>query len=138
MGVQQLDSPQPQGAGGSRQPDARRCRTFTFALFAVGFVFLYVNLFYPPCTPIYLFVDQVTQLFDARRMLDGLVLYKDFFQVTPPGTQVAYLLLFKLFGVRTWIPNVMLIVLGLSIMGLMMVIGRKVIPAKGALLAAAL
>ena len=105
---------------------------------AAAFVFLYLNLFYLPDIPIYLFVDQMTQLYDARRMLDGLVIYKDFFQVTPPGTQVIYLLLFKIFGVRTWIPSVMLIVLGLSIMWLMVVIGRKVVPGKLPFLAAAL
>ena len=113
-------------------------RVLTTSIFVGGFVFLYVNLFYFPCTPIYLLVDQVTQLFDARQMLDGYVIYKDIFQVTPPGTQVVYLLLFRLFVVRTWIPNAMLIVLGLSIMGLMVVIARKIVSAKTALLAAAL
>ena len=110
----------------------------TISVLCAGFVFLYLNLFYLPSTPIYLLVDQVTQLFDARRMLAGEVIYRDFFQVTPPGTQVVYLILFKLFGVRAWIPNVMLVVLGLAIMWLMILISRKVLPGKAAILPAVL
>lgn len=138
MGAYQIENPELRRTGNSRHIEATPQGSLTVALMSAAFVFLYLNLFYLPFTPIYLFVDQVTQLYDARRMLDGLVIYKDFFQVTPPGTQAVYLILFKLFGVHTWIPNVMLIVLGLSIMGLMVVIGRKVVPAKTALLAAAL
>ncbi|HZT69111.1 MAG TPA: hypothetical protein VFC10_05105 [Terriglobia bacterium] len=110
----------------------------TIGVLVAGFIFLYLNLFYLPNTPIYLLVDQVTQLFDARRMLAGEVIYRDFFQVTPPGTQLVYLLLYKFFGVRAWIPNAMLIVLGLAVMWLMIVISRKVLPGKAALLPAVL
>ena len=89
----------------------------TLALLAGGFAFLYLNLFYLPNTPIHLFVDQFTLLFDARRMFGGQMIYRDFFQFTLPATQVVYLFLFKIFGVRTWIPNAMLIVLGVGTMG---------------------
>jgi len=110
----------------------------TLTLLAGGFAFLYLNLFYLPNTPIHLFVDQVTLLFDARRMFGGQMIYRDFFQFTLPATQVVYFSLFKVFGVRTWIPNAMLIVLGVGTMALMTQISRKVIPGKAAYLPAVL
>lgn len=110
----------------------------TAAILTGGFAFLYINLFYLPNTPIHLFVDQVTFLFDARRMLDGQQIYRDFSQFVLPGTEVVYLAIFKIVGVRTWIPNAMLIVLGVSTMWLMILISRKVIPGKAAFLAAVL
>ena len=136
MGANRIDSFPPRGRM-LGQVNRTSSHVLLFALLAAGFSFLYLNLFYLPNTPIHLFVDQVTQLFDARRMLDGQVIYKDFFQVTPAGTQVVYLVLFRLFGVRAWIPNAMLIALGLSIAWLMVVIGREVVSEKAALLAAA-
>jgi hypothetical protein len=78
-----------------------------------GMVFLYLNLFVVPNTPIYVpGGDQVIYLENAAKMLQGQVLYKDFFQFTPPGTEVVYLVLFKMFGLRMWIPKAVLIVLG--------------------------
>lgn len=110
----------------------------TVSILTAGFIFLYVNLFYLPNTPMHLFVDQVTILFDARRMFDGQLIYRDFFQFVLPATQVVYFSLFKIFGVRAWIPNVMLIVLGVSTMWLMILISRKVLPGKSAFLPAVL
>jgi len=138
MAASQIEgSPSPPGSEWD-QSHKRPVRPLAIAVLAGGFVFLYFSLFYLPDIPIHLLTDQVTLLFDARQMLDGRMIYRDFFQFTLPGTQVVYFGLFKMFGVRTWIPNAMLIVLGLSIMVLMVVIGRKVVPARAALLAAAL
>lgn len=123
----------------SSQPDRRKSTIIlTTSILSGGLVFLYLNLFYLPNTPIHLFVDQVTILFDARRMFDGQLIYRDFFQFVLPATQVVYLSLFKIFGVRAWIPNTMLIVLGISIMFLMILIARKVLPGKAAFLPAVL
>ncbi|HUX09359.1 MAG TPA: hypothetical protein VMW51_01875 [Terriglobia bacterium] len=124
--------------GGIEALRGRPAVLLTLALLAGGFVFLYLNLFYLPNTPIHLFVDQVTLLFDARRMFDGQMIYRDFFQFTLPATQLVYFSLFKIFGVRTWIPNAMLIVLGVSTMGLMILISRKVLPGRVAYLPALL
>jgi hypothetical protein len=60
-------------------------------------------------------------------MLEGQVIYRDFFQFTLPGTELVYFALFKLLGPRAWVPNVMLLVLGLSLTWLSIVISRKVI-----------
>lgn len=46
-------------------------------------------------------------------MLFGELPYRDFFQFTPPGTDVFYFALFKLFGPRIWVTNAVVFALGL-------------------------
>jgi hypothetical protein len=116
-----------------------RSALLTASFLLGGFIFLYLSLFRLPAIPIpYLQGDSATYLFNASRMLHGQVIYRDFFQFTLPATEVFYLALFKIFGTRAWIPNVTLILLGLSTAYLMIVISRKVIPGKAAYLPAAL
>ena len=55
-------------------------------------------------------------------------MYKDFFELTPPGTEVIHLALFKLFGLRNWIPNFVAIVAGLTSCGAVVSISRRLIP----------
>jgi hypothetical protein len=139
MGTNHFESPLPHGGvTKSGHTHGRSASILTVVTLAGGFAFLYVSLFYIPAIPIHLFADQVTLLFDARRMFDGQMIYRDFFQFTLPGTHVLYFGLFKIFGVRTWIPNVMLIVIGVSTMWLMILISRKVLPGKVAFLPAVL
>jgi hypothetical protein len=97
-------------------------------------VFLYLNLFILPSTPVFLGGDGGTYLLNARRMLDGAVLYRDFFQFTPPGTESVYLTLFRLFGVRAWIPNAALVVLGLGLALLALIISRRLMQGWAAFL----
>ena len=52
-------------------------------------------------------------------------MYRDFFQFTLPGTQVFYLLLFKLFGVRAWIPSAVWILLGIGLAWLTVLVSRR-------------
>lgn len=104
-----------------------------------SFVFLYFSLFYLPATPIHFGGgDAPNYMFNAWRMLRGKMIYRDFFEFTPPGTEVFYFLVFKIFGVHSWIPNVVLTGLGLSIAWLIIVISKAVIPGKAAYLPAAL
>lgn len=65
-------------------------QTFLF-LFGLG-AFLYLNLFIPPATPLVLGPDGPVYLMNASRMLKGQVIYRDFFQFTPPrhGGRVPY------------------------------------------------
>ncbi len=88
--------------------------------------FLYLNLFVPPLIPIWRGEDEGIFLHDAMRMLEGQVIYRDFFQFTLPGTQLVYLALFKAFGLRAWIPNTLLIILGLSLTWLSIGISKTV------------
>jgi hypothetical protein len=97
------------------------------ACFVLGtFAYLYLNLFVPPFTAICLGEDEGIWLMDAMRMLRGQVMYRDFFQFTAPGTQLVYFVLFVWFGPRTWVPNVLLILLGLGFVCLSAVISKRV------------
>jgi hypothetical protein len=58
------------------------------ALLLGSAAYLYVNLFVLPNTPYLLGGDQTYFWVDAQRMLSGERPYRDFFQFTPPGTDV--------------------------------------------------
>jgi hypothetical protein len=75
-------------------------------------LFLYLHLFIPPFTPIWTGGDSIMFLEDAHRMLHGDVPYRDFLEVAFPATDSVYLAMFRRFGLRMWIPNVILMVLG--------------------------
>jgi len=106
----------------SRQIDPR-LGTFIFLLFS--FLYLFGTLFLLPATPIFFENDHFIQMYDSVRMLNGEVLYKDFFQFTFPGTEIWYLLLFKIFGQRIWLLNATIILLGLSITWVILAISRR-------------
>lgn len=76
---------------------------------------LYLDAFIFPHTPIYQGDTAPIYLLESTKMLQGQVIYRDFFQFTLPGTQVFYLLLFKLFGVRAWIPSATWVLLGIGL-----------------------
>ena len=96
--------------------------------------FLYLSLFILPRTPIYLAEDPQIYLLNATRMLEGQVIYRDFFQFTPPGTESVYFLLFKLFSVRAWIPNVVLIFLGLGMAWVTIETSKRVVSGRAVFL----
>jgi hypothetical protein len=99
---------------------------------------LYLNLFILPNTPVYRMGDGLTFLQNAVKMYDGQVIYRDFFQFTPPGTELVYSTLFKLFGVRAWIPNATLLLLGVIMAWLSCVISRHLISGVSVMLPALL
>jgi hypothetical protein len=100
---------------------------FHYSFFLFSTAFLYFDVFVPPATPIFFNMDHLNDLHNATRMLDGQMIYRDFFQFTTPGTELVYLALFKLFGVRAWAPNLMLVLLGLSLTWLCVFISRKIL-----------
>jgi hypothetical protein len=65
-------------------------------------------------------------LHDAGRMLEGETLYRDFVQITLPATDILYFTLFKLFGPRMWIPNAMLVFVGVALVWLSFRIARSI------------
>jgi hypothetical protein len=99
-----------------------------------SFVFLYLHLFRLPLTPIWTGGDATIFLHDARRMLDGEVLYRDFVQITLPGTDFLYFAAFKIFGARMWVANAMLVLLGLALVWLSYFISKAIDLGKAALL----
>ncbi len=98
------------------------------------FVFLYLSLFRLPFTPVFGDGGENLFLLNATRMLDGEIIYRNFFELTAPGITVFNLGLFKLFGARAWVSNVSLIVVGLSLTCLIVTISRKVLTGGAAFL----
>jgi hypothetical protein len=88
---------------------------------------LYLSLFRWPFTPLWAGYDHWAIILDAVRMREGERIYRDILNVTPPGVEVVYLLVLRLFGLRNWIPNVPVILLGVGTTWLVVIISRKVI-----------
>ncbi|HLW80348.1 MAG TPA: hypothetical protein VKU44_12200, partial [Terriglobia bacterium] len=89
--------------------------------------FLYLHLFRLPSTPVFTIGDQDVYLVGGMRMLAGQVLYRDFFDFLPPGAHLVYFLLFRTLGVHAWIPNLMLMILGLGLTWLTTAITRRIV-----------
>jgi len=88
---------------------------------------LYLNAFIFPHTPIYQGDTSAIWILDATKMLQGQVIYRDFFEFTLPGTQVVYLLLFKWFGVRAWIPSALWVALGIGLAWACLAISKQLL-----------
>jgi hypothetical protein len=88
---------------------------------------LYLDSFIFPHTPVYQGDTAPIYLLEATKMLGGQMIYRDFFQFTLPGTQVFYLLLFKLFGVRAWIPSATWFLLGVALAWTCLVISKQLV-----------
>lgn len=73
------------------------------AITAVAAAFVYLLVFKFPATPILMEGDHLIFLYDAGRMIQGDVLYRDFFQFTFPGGQTLYYILFLAFGQKYWL-----------------------------------
>ena len=101
-------------------------------------VYLYLNLFALPCTPFLLGGDQVYFWMYAQRLLHGEHVYVDFFQFTPPGTDLVYATLFWFFGQRLWVANAAVFLLGIALCVICFAIARKVLHRGPAMLSAAL
>ncbi len=100
--------------------------------------YLYLNLFALPHTPFLLGGDQVYFWMDAQRMLDGKHIYQDFIQFTPPGTDLLYAALFKLFGFHIWVTNATVLILGVTFCWLSFSLASEIMDRRAALLATAL
>ena len=64
----------------------------------------------------------------GARMLIGQMPYRDYFTFLTPGTDLIYSLLFRLFGVELWIPNLTMACLAAVVVWLMMLAARRVLP----------
>ena len=77
-------------------------------------IYLAVNLFADPRTPFLLGGDQVFFFMRAQRMYYGEHIYQDFFEFTPPGTDLVYASAFELFGPRLWVTNLVVLLLNIG------------------------
>lgn len=89
-------------------------------------LFLYLLLFIPFRAPIYLPGDVSVYLLDASRWLSGQVMYRDYFEFSPPGAPLVYFVLFKMLGLRAWIPAIVLLLLGFSLTWLISAISKHI------------
>lgn len=95
---------------------------------------LYLEAFILPWTPIYQGDSSPIFLFESLRMAHGAAIYRDFFELTLPGTQLYYESLFRLFGPRAWIPAITFVFLGGGLVWVGIVISRHLIKGPRALL----
>jgi len=101
-------------------------------------LYLYVNLFASPRVPFLLGGDQTYFWMRAMWMLDGKRIYRDFLQFTqPPGLDLLFAALFKFFGLRMWVTNVVVLMLGLAFAVMVYLIASRFVRRGSAALAAA-
>jgi hypothetical protein len=84
-----------------------------------NFLTCYCRSFISVKVPIVLWGDQIGFFTDGSRMVLGQLPYRDYFKIVPPGTDLTYALLIKVFGVQMWIPNLLMACLA-ALTGLLM------------------
>jgi hypothetical protein len=77
-------------------------------------VYLYFTLFTSHGVPCLLAGDQVYYWMGAQQILNGQVIFRDFFQYTPPGTDLIYAAFFNLLGASMRSSNTVVIALGIQ------------------------
>jgi hypothetical protein len=111
---------------------------YDLAVLAGACIYLEVNLFRTPRIPFLLGGDQVFFWMKGQRILLGEHIYRDFFEFTPPGTDLLYLGAFTAFGSRIWIPNLVVLLLGTTLCWLCYRVAALIMERGHAALAAAL
>ena len=107
-------------------PSYRTLDVPTLLFLLAVLIFLYTFLFIPPFVPIdHPGQDHLIFITDGKRIYEGEVMYRDFFEFLTPGTPLVYFFLFKIFGPRLWIPDLALLLLGLGLAWLSLVIAKK-------------
>ncbi len=104
-----------------------RADQISAALFLIAaLTFLYYFLFIPPFLPTQgSSWDSLLYLAPGQRMYQGEMIYRDVFEFVTPGTAFVNFLMFKLFGLRLWIPDLLALLLGLGLVSLGVVVSRK-------------
>ena len=93
-----------------------------FIVFIAVFVFL--QLFILPFTPVFVEGDHLT---NAMRILDGEVMYRDFFHISPPGAEYYYAALFSLFGVKIWVLSATVFLLAMAQLLLLIAFAKQLL-----------
>lgn len=105
------------------------------ALFIGAPLYLYMNLFSLRGIPYLLGGDQIFFWVYAQRTFFGEHIYLDFFEFTPPGTVFVYLALFKFFGLRIWVTNAAVLLLGVALCWICFSVALRLMERELALLA---
>jgi len=120
-----------------RKRDGARAAALPIVLGATA-LYLVARTFVLPGVPVLLGGDQGFFWMYGARMLRDERVYRDFFQFTPPGTDVVYLAAFALLGARIWVVNALVVGLGVALGGVCFRIARGIMSDAEAALAAAL
>jgi hypothetical protein len=89
-------------------------------------LYLYCFSFFPPFVPVFPGIsDFQLYIAPARRMYEGQLIYRDFFEFIGPGVTLVNLFFFKLFGLRPWIPNILIVILGAGFIWVGVAISRN-------------
>jgi hypothetical protein len=126
------------GVNPSPSPSAQTSNRPSQILLLAAGLYLLINLFASPITPFLLGGDQTFFWLGGQRMSYGERVYLDFLRFTPPGTDLAYCTLFKLFGPRVWVTNFVVLAAGLAFTWQCFSIAAKIMPRRAATLATAL
>lgn len=96
----------------------------------VSFLACYARTFVLPHTPILFWGDQMLYATNGARMMAGQMPYRDFFELMPAGTDLAYVLLLRIFGVWLWIPNLLMVVLATCALLLTTLAGETILKGR--------
>ena len=122
--------------GRSELHDGRGGLLAQAGLVAGAALYLYTNLFTLRGVPFLLGGDQVFFWLYAQRLLLGERVYRDFLQRTPPGADLIYAAAFRLLGSRIWVPNVVVLAVGVALCWLCFHIAESFLTRWQAVLAA--
>jgi hypothetical protein len=100
--------------------------------------YLFLNMFNSRGVPFLLGGDQVFFWLYAQRLLAGELVYRDFLQRTPPGADLIYMAAFRLLGPRIWVPNLVVLALGIALCWVCFRVAESFLTRPQALLAASL
>jgi hypothetical protein len=78
-------------------------------------LFLYLRTFLLSGVPLVAHDDQLLFFVRAARMVHGQVLYRDFFELVPPGIDLLYAAGFRVFGIHAWVMQAWCIALGVAL-----------------------
>jgi hypothetical protein len=112
------------------RPETPPSRFASASAAAAFLVFLYLVAFQLPATPIYDADNMPVYLLEGSEMLNGQMIYRDFFEFTFPGTQLTYQGLFGLFGPRIWIPMALIVLIGLGLAWTGILVSRRLVRGK--------
>jgi len=90
-------------------------------------LFLFCFVFYLPFTPFFSYADQLFAMNEGNLILNGQIIYKDFWDFIFPGAPLFYAFAFLIFGVKYWIVSATIVVIGVTTFGLTLSISKKII-----------
>lgn len=96
-----------------------------YAIFIAAFI--YLQLFILPLTPVYVEGDQLLPVSNAMRILNGEVMYRDFFHISPPGAEYYYATLFSVFGIKIWVLSATVFLLAIGQLLLLIALSKQIL-----------